>query len=382
MSQTRTTSASSAQESLTPLGGVLVVDLTASVAGQYAGRLLAMNGADVVLVEPPGGAAMRRRGRPVPEGGETFLFRHLNQGKRSITVDRARPEHAAVLSDLVSRADVVLREDHESDWGFEPTRTLVDCVVADAPRETDYGDWSFDEMAHQALGGVMNMTGAVDREPIYGVGQRASYATGTTAYISIVSALHERRRSGLGQRVDATVFQSVAAMGQNLVSQFSYNGTAETRARYPGFLAVVRCADAWVVMFVIRNWPTICEVFDLPELLTDPRYSTSGDRLARWPEIVAVVQEKATALRADDVVDACQRGRVSAEKVVSLEELVRSEQWQVRRVLGTAAGADGLTEQATVRRVFDIEGAVSEIRAASPPLAPAGAGDVMKEAVR
>lgn len=382
MSQIRTTSASPAQESRTPLDGVLAVDLTSSVAGQYAGRLLAMNGADVVLIEPPGGSAMRRRGRPVPEGGETFLFRHLNQGKRSVTLDPESAEHGSVLADLVLRADVVLRDDRADAGGLEFPETVVDCVFAEAPRGTDLGGWSFDEMAHQALGGVMNMTGAVDREPIYGIGERASYATGTTAYISIVSALHERRTSGIGQRVDTTVFQSVAAMGQNLVSQFSYNGTAETRARYPGFLAVVRCADAWVVMFVIRNWPTLCEVFDLPELLTDPRYLTSGDRLARWPEIVAVVQEKARALRADDVVDACQRGRVSAEKVVGLDELVRSEQWQVRRVLGTAAGVEGQTAQAAVRRLFDIEGVDSEIRTASPPLAPLGAGDVVKEVLR
>src|SRR5699024_61824 len=156
------------------------------------------------------------------------------------------------------------------------------CSITQAPDNSEYSKWSLDEMSHQALSGVMNMTGSVDREPVYGVGERGSYAAGTTAYISIVSALYERRKSGLGQRVDATVFESLAAMGQNLVSQFSYNRTAENRARYPGFLALVRCADAWVVMFAIRNWPTLCEVFNLPELLSDPRYQTSGDRLARW----------------------------------------------------------------------------------------------------
>lgn len=380
MSTTRTTPDTASTGDGTALDGVVAVDLSTSVAGQYAGRLLAMNGADVVLVEPPDGNPLRRRGRVVPGGGETFLFRHLNQGKRSVTLDRTVAAHATALADLVARADVVLR-DHDDELGEVPGAT-VECVLAQAPSDGDHGTWTLDEMTHQALGGVMNMTGAVDREPVYGIGERASYAAGTTAYISIVAALHERRSSGLGQRVGTTVFESVAAMGQNLVSQLSYNGTAETRARYPGFLAVVRCADAWVVMFVIRNWPTLCDVFDLPELLDDPRYLTSGDRLARWPEIVAVVQEKAWSLRADDVVEACQRGRVSAEKVVALEELVRSEQWQVRRVLGTAAGLEDRPPQETVRRLFDIDGARSEISAASPPLAPLGAGLLLDEVAR
>ncbi|GAA4510133.1 CoA transferase [Brevibacterium yomogidense] len=380
MWQAGNTTGTEAHNSSFALDGIVAVDLTTSVAGQYTGRLLAMNGAKVVLVEPPEGSPMRTRGRPVPEGGETFLFRHLNQGKRSISLDLDLMAHAATLNDLLSRADVILRDEQSYIRSTSDLRSsVIECVVAEAPRDGEYSEWSFDEMSHQALSGVMNMTGVSDREPIYGVGERASYAAGTTAYISVVSALYERRTSNQGQRVDATVFESIAAMGQNLVSQFSYNGTAESRARYPGFLALLRCADAWVVLFVIRNWPTLCDVFELPELLTDRRYRTSGDRLERWPEIVSIVQEKSLTLRADDVVEACQRGRVSAEKVVGLDELINSDQWQVRRVLGTASAAAGAASQTTVRRLFDFSAAKSEINTASPPLAPAGVGSMFSE---
>ncbi|TDC91746.1 CoA transferase, partial [Actinomadura sp. 7K507] len=334
------------------LDGVVVLDLSTSVAGQYAGRMLAMNGADVVLVEPPGGTPTRRRG-PRAESG-SFLFRHLNQGKRSIVHDHGSPADRGALRALTGRADVVLRDQGSAAPEGAGDR-LIDCVVGDAPENGAYGGWRFTEMIHQALSGSMKVTGAFDREPVYGLGERASYAAGTTAYISVVSALYERRRSGAGQRVDATVFESLAAMGQNIVSQHSYNGTHATRQRYPGFLALLRCADAWIVIFVIRNWPTVCRVLGCEHLLDDERYQTSADRLRNWEEIVAVLQERAARRRADEVIDGCQRGRVSAEKVTSLRDLLESEQWRVRRVMSRVRGPGG--EEAAVRSVFTIDGA-------------------------
>lgn len=333
----------------TPLSGVLVADLSTTVAGQYAGRLLAAHGATVVLVEPPGGTPTRRLPPRTADGG-SFLFRHLNQGKDSGVLTR----------DLLARADVVLR-----DRGAPPAPAgnAVDCEIADFP-PGPYEHWRGTEMVHQALAGVMNATGPADRPPVYGLGRRAAYATGTTAYVSVLAALHERRRSGRGQRVRATVFESTLAMAQNLVSQYSYNGTAETRARYPGFLAVLRCADAWVVLFAIRNWPSLCRVFGVEDLLDDPRFTTAGDRLAHWPEVVDLLRARAATMRADDVVAACQAGRVSAEKVTGLGELVASEHWHARGLLRTVGGEYAL------RGPFTVTGTPTGVTTPSPTRVP------------
>ncbi|TQM01755.1 crotonobetainyl-CoA:carnitine CoA-transferase CaiB-like acyl-CoA transferase [Pseudonocardia kunmingensis] len=338
-----------------PLDGLRVVDFSSSVAGQYAGRLLAMQGADVVLVEPPEGTPTRRTPPLSPDGTESYLFRHLNQGKRAAAWPGAG---------LLDGVDVVLR-DQGAPLPVPLAATVVDCELGDFPPDGPYARWQGSEMVHQALSGVMNATGSVDREPIYGLGQRASYATGTTAYISVLAALHERRRSGRGQQVRASVFESTAAMGQNLVSQASYNGTEETRAAYPGFLAVLRCRDAWVVLFAIRNWPSLCHVFGLDELLDDPRFTTSGDRLANWPAVVARLQERAAGMAADDVVAGLQRGRVSAEKVTGLAELVESEQWRLRSMLSEVG--DG---ESALRRLFVVDDADGPVDADVPGPSP------------
>lgn len=363
---------SSPDRAPTPLDGLVVADLTSSVAGQYAGRMLAMYGATVVLVEPPHGTATRRM-PPLSPDGESFLHRHLNQGKRSIVVDdeRDRGANPDVLADLLRRADVVLR-DQGSPVPVDLADTIVECEIGDFPVDGPYAGWRGSEMVHQALGGVMAATGSPDREPIYGVGHRSAYAAGTTAYISVVAALHERRSSGRGQRVRTTVFEAVAAMGQNLVSRYSYNRTQEGRGRYAGFLAILRCADAWVVLFALRNWPSLCRVFGREDLIDDPRFATSGARLANWETVIELLQERAWAMAADDVVDALQAGRVSAEKVNSLADLVGSEHWRARGMLTEVRDpATGRVETA-LRRLFVIEGVETGVGAPSPALEPAG----------
>ena len=356
------TSSSPEHAAPAPLDGVLVLDTTQSVAGQYAGRLLAMHGATVVLVEPPGGTPTRGMAPREPDGPDSYLFRHLNQGKASVIVDRSRPAHVDLLRDLLDRADVLL---HDRGAGGPRDDRLIACAIGDFP-PGPYEDWRGTEMVHQALAGVMNATGAAGRPPLYGIGHRAAYATGTTAYISVVAALYERRRSGRGQQVRATVFESLAAMGQNLVSQYSYNGTAECRARYPGFLAVLQCKDAWVVLFAIRNWPSLCRVFDHADLIADPRFATSADRMANWPAAVGLLQERARTMLADDIVAGCQAGRVSAEKVTSLADLVGSPHWQARSVLRPAHSAGGTREETALYRIAAYSGADTGITSAGP----------------
>jgi crotonobetainyl-CoA:carnitine CoA-transferase CaiB-like acyl-CoA transferase len=319
------------------LGGIRVLDLSTSVAGQYCGKLLAGYGADCVLAEPADGTPTRRVGPYVATGQSSTrstLFRHLNQGKSSMVDDGSG--HVAAVAAL---ADVVIRDD-ASPLRFALPDTAIECAIGEFPRDSDYSAWRGSEMVHQALAGAMSMTGWADRQPLYGIGRRAYYACGTTAFISVMSALQERARSGLGQVVTATVFESNAAIAQNLVSQYSYNGSYETRRQYPGFLALLKCRDYWMVLFAIRHWEELCGVFGLEHLLGDERFTLQASRLEHWDIVVAEMQARAQGLLAGDLVAALQRARISAEVVAPLDSLVDSAQWQARKVIRTARAGD------------------------------------------
>jgi crotonobetainyl-CoA:carnitine CoA-transferase CaiB-like acyl-CoA transferase len=319
------------------LAGLRVVDLSDGVAGQYCAKLLSSYGAETLLVEKEGGTATRRL--PPLLNGESVLFRHLNQGKTATTVD------AAELVALLEAADVVIHDQNFPEpLALDPT--VVECVIGEFPRGSAYADWQGSEMIHQALSGTMFATGRPDREPLYGLGYRAYYACGTTACASVLAALYERANSGLGQMVEATVFESLAAIAQNLISQYSYTGTFETRHRYPGYLAVLRCRDSWIVLFAVRSWQALIDVFDLPDLLEDPRLANPQTRLDHWDLVTERLQERATHMEGLATVEALQRNRVSAELVRTVEELISSPQWVARRMLRTVESKPGISEPA------------------------------------
>jgi crotonobetainyl-CoA:carnitine CoA-transferase CaiB-like acyl-CoA transferase len=319
------------------LAGLRVLDLSTGVAGQYCAKLLAGYGADCVLAEPPGGSATRALGPLLPGG--SALFRHLSQGKSGVT---AAP---GLVAALARAADVIIRDPGTPAPPQAPA-TAVDCVIREFPEDGPYAGWLGGEMVHQALCGTMYMTGRPDRQPLYGIGHRAYYACGTTAFISVLAALHERESSGLGQRVTASVFEACAAIGQNLVSQYSYNATFETRRKYPGFLAMLRCRDHWMVLFAIRYWEQLCAAFGLPELAADERLATQASRLEHWDEVVGRLQERAASMPAEELVAALQRARISAEVIRPLADLAASPQWRARAMIRQVSGPDGRSEAA------------------------------------
>ena len=341
------------------LGHLRVVDLSSGVAGQYCGKLLAGYGAHVTLVEPAEGTPTRRMHPFTDDGGvdaptSSLTFRHLNQGKTSVTLPDEEPARSRRLRALTGGADVVIRDAATVLPPLGPE--VVECVVGDFPDDGPYADWAADEMIHQALSGYMNATGRKDREPLYGVGRRAYYACGTTAFVSVMAALHERHRSGRGQRVRASVFESMAAMGQNFVTQYSYNGTTETRARYTGLLATLRCADGHIVMFAIRDPAAVCRLFDAGHLADDPRFDRPGSFVRDWDELVKVFQDRALRMTTEEVVTRAQELRISCERIWTPQELVASEQWLGRGVVRTLRPPGTGREEAALGPVFRISG--------------------------
>lgn len=305
------------------LQGLTVLDSSTSVAGGWAAALLQRAGARVLRV---GDQEPLAHLGPHAVDGSSLLARHLRSG---VEVLARRPDLDGI--------DVWVHDGHEAPLDGHPR--LVTCAVADFPATGRYAGWRGGELVQQALSGLMHVTGRADREPLHGVGHRAAYATGTTAACSVVAALVERERSGRGQHVSATAWESAAAMAQNLVSQHSYNGTSPERERYAGLLGTFRCADgAHVVVFLLAGWDSVCRAFDVPDLAADDRFATLAGRFAHWPDALARLAAAAATLTSDDLIRRAQRERFSAERVVTPSELVASPQWTAREMVAAGPG--------------------------------------------
>ena len=321
-----------------------VIDLGESIASQYCSRLFADFGAHVTLIEPPEGSAIHRMG-PFRANGESQLFQHLNLGKHSVAADRSTPEGWSRILEIAKTSDVVLVPagvDREA-IAAQNDQTIVGMISEfgeDGPRK----DWRGGEMIHQALSGVMYRNGAPDREPLYGVGYRASCTAGVAAYTAALSAIFARGRIGRGQQFSIDVCETASSMTYGMASQYFFNGVVESRSTAPRLpSAVVRCLDGWLSVFIYDyRWRDTWAALGAPEIADHPRYANVESRMDHWPEVVRLIERQTENMRADDVVQALQSVGAIAAKAATPADLAVSEHLRARQYWDQIETAQGL----------------------------------------
>lgn len=320
------------EQSPSALGHLRVVDLGESIASQYCSRMFSDFGADVMLVEPPGGSATRRIG-PFRPNGDSQLFLHLNLGKRSITANREAAYGWSRILKLAKNADVILVPpgiDRKA-VAAQNDQAIV-CMISDFGEDGPRAKWRGGEMIHQALSGVMYRNGRPDREPLYGVGHRASYTSGVAAYTAALSGIFARQRVGRGQEITIDVCETAASMTYGMASQYFYNGVVDSRSTAPRLpSAVVRCRDGWLSVFIYDyRWRDTWAALGAPEMAVDPRFVNVEDRMDRWPEVVGLIERQTENMRADDIVQALQAVGAIAAKAATPADLAVSEHLKAR----------------------------------------------------
>jgi len=274
----------------TPLDGVRVVEM-ADGAGEVCGRILADLGADVIRVEPPGGAPSRRS-EPLHEG---VSLRHAvqNAGKRSVVIDPSSEDGRERLLGLLDRADVWIESARPGSLaalglGAERVRarnpTLVVLSITDFGQTGPYRDWVATDWTLLAMGGVLSRSGLPGREPLVPPGEMALQVTAAQAAWAVLAAYWNRLESGHGDTIDFSLFEATVqvidpAMGTVGTAQVA--GYEETRGRpAPGPYPIFRCRDGHVriVLLAPRQWHAMRAWLGEPEDLQDPELETIAGR--------------------------------------------------------------------------------------------------------
>jgi crotonobetainyl-CoA:carnitine CoA-transferase CaiB-like acyl-CoA transferase len=299
------------------LSDLTVIDFSDSVGGQYCARLLADFGAEVALVEPETGSPIRRKPPfTVQSDGISLFFWHLNSGKRSVSFDRTSPAGREQFEALLAQADVaILPQDFDPK---EISRVNPRCITVHiSPFGTDgpLAHWKGPEIVLQALSGMMNNNGEYGREPLYGVGERASFAAGVAAYIGVLTALRTRESTGLSQQVNIDAAETAAAMCFPYVMRHIYNGSVHSRRDQSIPAGQVRCRDGWVCIWIYNHrWHALCSTLDLAHIEGDPRFADPLIRRENWDTLFAIIQDKVAGCKAEDLVEVLQKAQVIAAK--------------------------------------------------------------------
>jgi len=294
-----------------PLAGLRVLELSTVLAGPYCAMVLADLGADVIKVEPPEGDATRGYGPPwvgpASPGGERVAayFLSVNRNKRSLRLDLRGEEGREVVRRLIGRSDVLVENFRP---GGMDKLGLNDEVLHDlnprlahlsitgfGPQGPDAHKPGYDFVA-QAVGGLMSVTGFADEEggrPTKLGVAITDVVTGLLGTVGVLAAL----RSGVGQRIDASLLESTLAMLINQAQNAFVSGTQPARMgnAHPNIVPYETYAtsDGEIAVAVgsERQWPRLCAVLEIGELVKDPRFATNDARVRHRDQLRPIIAE-------------------------------------------------------------------------------------------
>jgi crotonobetainyl-CoA:carnitine CoA-transferase CaiB-like acyl-CoA transferase len=293
--------------SATPLSGLVAIEIGHSIAAPYAGMILGELGAEVIKVENPrAGDAARGWGPPFAEGAAT-CFHAVNRAKSGITIDLADPAERELLKRLIlDRADVLV---HNLKFGaLDRFGLSAETLLAEKPSLVYCNLGAFGAVGPmrerpgydplmQAYGGLMSLMGEDGRPPVRVGVSIVDLATGMWAVIGILAALAERRQTGRGGVVDASLYESALAwmtipIAAHLVDRkipARQGSGVEMIVPYQAFAA----ADGYLMVAAGNDnlFRRLCGVVARPDLAEDPRFRSNKDRVVNRAALIAILDD-------------------------------------------------------------------------------------------
>ena len=333
-----------------PLAGTRVVDLTRILAGPLCTMMLGDMGAEVIKVEPPDRGDDTRGWGPPFVAGEAAYFLGVNRNKRSLTLNMAVPAGQKILAGLVEKADVLsdnFRIGTLEKWGFadawfeQHAPRLVRCSI------TGYGSTGpkaalpgYDFIL-QAESGLMSICGEPDGGPTkYGVAI-VDVCTGMLASNSILAALNARHRTGKGQKVELSLYETSLAMLINVASNYLTAGRNAGRFGngHPSIVpyTTYQAADAMVAIGIgnERQFGRVAEVLGHPEWAKDPRFTSNRARVENRDVIDGFINEALSHDDADVWLDKLKAVGVPSGRINSVADALDDPHTAARDMIET-----------------------------------------------
>jgi formyl-CoA transferase len=321
-----------------------VIDLSRVLGGPYCTQILADHGADVVKVEPPAGDETRDWGPPFHDEDAAY-FLGANRNKRSIGLDLASDGGRAVLMKMLETADVLIENFKPGTldkWGIgnDVLRArfpkLIHCRISGFGADGPHGGHPGYDAIIQSMVGIMAATGSQDSGPTRVGVAVVDITTGLYATVGILMALAERAKSGLGQFVEATLYETGLAIMHPHTANFFLHGKppALTGNEHPNLVpyAVFAARDGNIFMGVGNDatFRKLCKELGKPELGTDPRFARNRDRVEHRDALRAELE---AILKQHDSEPLCHRllaAGLPAGPVQSIDKALANEHTKYR----------------------------------------------------
>lgn len=337
-------------KSLTPraLDGIRMLDLT-DKSCVYATKILCDLGAETIRIEPRAGDPMRHMPPLDTATGESLFHAFMNVNKLSVTLDLDRAADQAVFRKLVASSDIVVESfvpgtldrlgiGFDSFAAAQPK--LVWTSITPFGATGPYAHWQADDLISQAMGGLMNLTGLPNREPLKLFGEQTCYIAGLHAAAGTLMAYWHAAQAGEGQRIDVSIQDCVAHTLENAIQFYTAEGTirGRTKGRAEPGAGVFQCSDGEIFLMaslsmISSSWHNLVALLNEAgtpgaDTLRDPRWAEPEWR--RNPEaqkIAAEIITRFTSTRTkNQVYDLTQQRRILSAPMSQVGDLFDNAQ--------------------------------------------------------
>ena len=294
----------------TPLAGLKVIEFTHMVMGPAVGAILASLGAEVVRVEPIGGDRTRNL-----VGSGSGYFPMYNRHKQSISVNLKDPDGLEVAKKLVAGADILVENYRPGAMdrlglGYEALSKDNERLIYASEKGFLPGPYenrtALDEVA-QMMGGLAYMTGPPG-QPLRAGSSVIDVTGGMFGVIAILAAVEERHRTGKGQKVQSSLFETtIYLIGQHM-AQMAVTGKAAdpmpARISAWAIYDVFQTQDDPIFIGVVTDalWEKFCKLFALDALWADESIRENNNRVAARDRIMPQIRELVLAYKRDDLI--------------------------------------------------------------------------------
>jgi crotonobetainyl-CoA:carnitine CoA-transferase CaiB-like acyl-CoA transferase len=309
--------------------------------GPYCARLLADFGAEVIKVEPPEKGDIARHTGPfpnnIPDPEKSGLFLYLNFNKKGITLNLESEKGAGFLKQLVKDTDILI-ENFEPDTmsklglGYEVLEkinpSLIITSISYFGQSGPYKNFKGSEIVTEALGGLMQMTGLSDREPLKAWGSMAEYLAGVSSAVATMVALHSREDTGFGQHIDVSAVETLASILEGTVLGYGYNKVDRKRtgSRHPAVFPsnIFSCKDGYVHVHAPANLDALSRFLEIPEPAEIEEKSQNIEK------IESLISSHLKNQSAQEVFHLAQEWRFPFALVLGIDELLDDSQYKAR----------------------------------------------------
>lgn len=275
------------------LGGIKVVDLSRVLSGPLSTQILGDHGAEIIKIEPPAGDDTRGWGPPYHERGSAY-FDGVNRNKKCIALDMGKTEAQEILFRLLEQADVLVENfkvGTMEKWGIgfddvlkKKFPSLIHCRVTGFGSTGPYAGFPGYDAVAQATSGLLSINGDPDRPPVRIGVPIVDLTTGMNAVIAILLALYERNKSGLGQSIEVSLYDTAVSLIHPHAANWFLDGKPQKRtgSAHPNITPYDLLPTANGYLFLAigndRQFASLCKELGHEDVASDTRFAINADR--------------------------------------------------------------------------------------------------------